>query len=103
MTNAKEEFLKQITGKAKVICAQIWYGYEETKVYLNIGYTESQFENFLEKLNFNYDDGFGGQYLYGIIWYEDKTWSSRGEYDGSEWWEYNKVPAIPNECYGLTQ
>jgi hypothetical protein len=27
----------------------------------------------------------------------DGTWSERGEYDGSEWWNYQKCPDIPSE------
>jgi hypothetical protein len=26
---------------------------------------------------------------------EENTWLERGEYDGSEWWEHNKCPKIP--------
>ena len=43
-------------------------------------------------LDFEYDDGYGGQVLFGYIIFKDGTWLSRGEYDGSEWWEYNKTP-----------
>ena len=46
-------------------------------------------------LNFCYDDGFGGQEITGYIWYEDGTWSDRGEYDGSEWWQHQVRPEIP--------
>jgi hypothetical protein len=52
-------------------------------------------ELFLSNLEFEYDNGYGGQFLYGIIWYKDGTWSDRGEYDGSEWYEYHIVPEIP--------
>ncbi|QNI21485.1 hypothetical protein [Salmonella phage 3sent1] len=36
--------------------------------------------------------------LYGNVWFTDGTWLERGEYDGSEWWEYKATPAIPEEC-----
>ena len=45
--------------------------------------------------------GYGGQELFGTIWYEDGTWSDRGEYDGSEWWNYNKCPDIPDDVKRL--
>lgn len=48
-------------------------------------------------LDFEYHNGYGGQNFFGVIWYEDGTWSSRGEYDGSEWWEYNAVPDVQEE------
>ena len=45
-------------------------------------------------MNFEYDNGFGGQELYGTIWLKDGTWCTRGEYDGSEWWEHHERPDI---------
>lgn len=46
-------------------------------------------------MDFDYDSGYGGQEIYGFIWYEDGTFSERGEYDGSEWFSYVKTPEIP--------
>ena len=46
----------------------------------------------IERLNFIYDAGYGGQELFGIVKYKDGTWATRGEYDGSEWWEYHDAP-----------
>lgn len=99
--NAKEEFIKH-TEKHNVKCAKISKGRdyipnEIIHFFLKIGYSKDEFNKFLELLDFTYDSGYGGQELYGDIWYEDGTWSSRGEYDGSEWWEYNKCPKIPNQ------
>jgi len=78
---------------------------EDRKViYVKIRYNESyaypvEIEGTLDKvtplLNFDYDDGFGTQYLEGTIWYSDGTWSDRCEYDGSEWWSYRSCPPIP--------
>lgn len=39
-----------------------------------------------------FDSSYGSQELYGTIWYTDGTWSIRGEYDGSEWWEHVTKP-----------
>lgn len=48
---------------------------------------------FLENLaSINYDNGYGGQELFGTIVFKDGTWLERGEYDGSEWWEHRKLP-----------
>jgi len=97
--NAKEEFIKHV-GTKQVSCAHIEktssYFDEDKKMYiLQLGYTPEQLEQFLKSIDWNYDSGYGGQELYGNIWYKDGTWSSRGEYDGSEWWNYNKCPQIP--------
>jgi len=89
--NAKKEFLEHTQGK-EILCA-----YVETalKVNLSVNYKPFDLVRFLGLIDFDYDSGFGGQELYGIIWYKDGTWSERGEYDGSEWWEYKSCPEIP--------
>lgn len=46
-------------------------------------YTKSDYDNFLKFLDREYDGGFGGQVLHGIIFCENDTWFDRGEYDGS--------------------
>ena len=46
--------------------------------------------SFLDKIE--YDDGFGGQELFGMILTNKNSWLERGEYDGSEWWEYRTIP-----------
>lgn len=55
----------------------------------------SEFEKISD---FTYDRGFGAQEIAKdlIIYFKDKTYIARGEYDGSEWWEYN-VPKVFNE------
>lgn len=101
--NAKEEFIKHI-GTNKVNCATIdkeatYTGTDEVinDINLSLGYNEKEYNDFLNKLDFNYDSGYGGQELFGTIWYMDGTWSTRGEYDGSEWWEHHICPDIPKE------
>ena len=93
--NAKEEFLIH-TNRKKIKCAIIEYGVDN--FILTTGHDQNDRKDFLEQLNFEYDNGYGTQHLFGTIWYEDGTWSSRGEYDGSEWWEYNYCPEIPKRA-----
>ena len=64
---------------------------------LAVGFTEEDYDNFIKKLDVEYDDGYGTQELDGIIWLTDGTWMDRGEYDGSEWWQHQKCPEIPTE------
>jgi hypothetical protein len=45
----------------------------------------------------DYYSGYGGQTLFGTIWYTDGTWSTRGEYDGSEWWDHKTRPDVPKQ------
>lgn len=45
-----------------------------------------------DKLDIDYDNGYGHQYVSGWIVFKDKTWLERVEYDGSECWAYRKCP-----------
>jgi len=99
MINAMKEFIEH-TGKRMVKCAHVYgdeYYQSDLNAKLCIGYNTYDLANFLNALRFNYKNGFGGQFLFGTIWYEDGTWSERGEYDGSEWWEHRSCPAIPED------
>jgi hypothetical protein len=98
--NAKEEFIKHIGGR-KVLCAKIQKGddYDDHPSVFNLttGWDSEDWSKFLSGIDFDYDSGYGGQNLFGTIWYSDGTWSERGEYDGSEWWEHRERPQIPVE------
>lgn len=103
--NAKEEFLFLIDCR-KVVCAYIRYyknaycSPEEETVFcfsLVKNYTKEQLKSFINSLDFEYDNGYGGQELFGIVWFTNGEWASRGEYDGSEWWEIHSCPPIPLE------
>jgi hypothetical protein len=92
--NAKDELLEHIKDR-KVVFVSIqageWGEPDEQKVFAG------DLNEVLPMLDFFYNNGFGSQYLNGTIWYEDGTWSERGEYDGSEWWEHRQRPEIPNK------
>jgi len=100
MENAKKELLSILNGRV-IKCAKITYGdedYGDTKqILLKTGYTTEDYDFFLKELDFMYDDGFGCQELFGVVWLEDHEWITRREYDGSEWWEINALPDIPEE------
>lgn len=103
MINAKQEFIDHINdrcvGGRTVKCAEIKFDddYGFTAV-LPVNYTKVEYEEFLRSIDRDYDEGYGGQNLFGTIWYaEDSTWSQRGEYDGSEWYEFMSVPEVPTE------
>ncbi len=100
MRNAKSEFLNEVKlSRSRVKCAAINHvdlGYEDR--HLKVGHSDADFEEFLSLLDFMYDDKYGSQNIYGTIWFEDGTWSTREQYDGSEWWEHHTLPSIPKEC-----
>lgn len=100
--NAKKELLKDIENiDSPIICALITFGDRLIKLPIQIKlpmfYTNEQWEKFLEELDFEYEEGYGGQELFGTVWFLDGTWMERGEYDGSEWWEYKTCPKIPGD------
>ena len=90
--NAKTELIEHIKQRE---VKYVHVVYEEN--YDQKTTIEGTLESVLERLDFDYDNGYGGQELFGIIWYEDGTWSDRREYDGSEWWEHHKCPDLPND------
>lgn len=98
MKNAKAEFIEHIKQR-KVECFEIVYekSYDEKKkfYYNSTIHTFSDLECILDQLNFEYDNGYGHQYIYGTIWYKDGTWSIRYEYDGSESWYHHECPPLP--------
>ena len=50
-------------------------------------------QKFFEGLaSIEYYDGYGMQELYGVIVFNDHSWLTREEYDGSEWWQKHVEP-----------
>lgn len=107
-TNAKEELLSIMIGNRTIICLQIvyspsilWEMSSETPVPLKVfklpvGYTEKDWDNLLNELDFTYDSGYGTMELQGIVWFSDGSWAERKEYCGSEWWAHMSKPVIPD-------
>jgi hypothetical protein len=114
MTNAKSELLSRTHPKG-ILCAEIYltpsyyddegkknhlkngYCIDNKEIFLKTPHTEEELNQFIEELDFNYDSGYGSQELDGIVWLKNGTWLTRGEYDGSEWWELHSLPDIPEE------
>lgn len=98
MINAKQEFLEDIDGFT-VVAADISFDEDYDKsisIRLKFGYTQADYEYFLNQLDFEYDNGFGCQMLFGTIWLAENCWLDRYEYDGSESWELNSRPKLPD-------
>ena len=96
-----QNLLSRTKSEIKAATVSFGHGYyeedEQPPFNLKVSHSTDDLKAFEEYLNRNYDNGYGGQELHGIIWFEDGTWAERGEYDGSEWWEHRKLPAIPKE------
>ena len=89
MTNLLKETLRDIETAGKDV-AQITY----------IGSVSGDYSctvaEFLVLANVEYDSGYGGQEVASdlIIKFRDGSWMERGEYDGSEWWNYQTSPEV---------
>lgn len=92
MTNAKQELLTHIERIEKRKNNSVKF----VSIVFDEILIQGTLEEVLPKLDFEYDDGYGHQQLYGNIWFSDGTWSEREEYDGSERWEYRLgCPDLP--------
>lgn len=91
--NELSEFLKN--DFSCIECLEINVLGKEIRLQQN--YSKEELDKILETLReIEYDNGYGGQELYGLIWFKNGDWAERGEYDGSEWWEYKTRPQIPD-------
>jgi hypothetical protein len=93
MKNARDELLRHIANKPVKyvdieVCQDPLPGYLRIEGLLT--------DELLKQLDFEYDNGYGAQHLFGYIWYEDGTWSERHEYDGAEGWEHKSCPPLPD-------
>jgi hypothetical protein len=101
--NAKQELLSKLSEtflsiKCASIDIEITYGVVK-HIRLPLNYSPEQYEEFLSALDIEYDNGYGGQELFGRVWLTQDVWLERGEYDGSEWWNVKKLPNIHAELF----
>jgi hypothetical protein len=84
MTNFKQETLNAIKGSGHSEEDVMFVGSRDGKYRITL-------EKFKEISDFEYDSGFGSAAIATdlVVYFKDKTYTVRGEYDGSEWWEYN--------------
>ena len=90
-----EEILNNYGKAWSDIC---WIGIPEgSEVYwMPDAYGTVPIENFKEMADREYDDGYGGAEVNThLIIAGDDWWLERGEYDGSEWWEFKTMPKKP--------
>ena len=95
--NAKKELLDIITAKNLTIL-KIEIDYDAEGLFCSYDDSEDNINHItsIDDLDFEYDSGYGLQELQGVVHCKDKNdnpvWLTRGEYDGSEWWNINTIP-----------
>ena len=76
MRNAKQELLDTIGSNiANLRCATITHSpfdwsdeVPSKKIVLKEGYSQADLDEFISKLDFEYDGGYGSQELFGMVW-----------------------------------
>jgi len=111
--NAKKELLEHVAYLGKTLLAaeitvrNCWGGFDEEPEAQATLYPEHikledpmkalAIEEFTSAIDVKYDAGFGGQELFGTLWFTDGTYSDRYEYDGSECWNHHATPKLPQQ------
>lgn len=83
--------------KCVYITKENFTGFAE-EIILKINYSEPEYLDFILKLDFEYDNNSEIEYLSGIIWYNDGSWSCRRQIAGYEVWDYNICPSVIAKC-----
>jgi hypothetical protein len=102
--NAFEELEKEMKGIMMSLpdITACWFGWDgedfhSMKESLKIeAFNEKSAEVIKKILDKDYDNGFGVQKLFGVVWFLDGTWLEREVYDGNEWWRHLKTPEFPD-------
>ena len=86
--NLMQDTLDCLMKEGKALSDVIWVG-------TSTGQTIAK-EDFIKiASNLEFDDGFGGNEIRSdLVVVGDNWWMERGEYDGSEWWEFKSIPKI---------
>lgn len=88
--NLLEETLAKLEDNGVKESDIIWCGSEDFGWFT--------WDDFKVIANIEYDCGFGSQKIaQDLIICGKRFWLERGEYDGSEWWEFKKKPKKPRK------
>jgi hypothetical protein len=95
--NLLQETIYEIENAGKSQTDVDWVGSHDGRI------AGSWFE-FAALADFDYDNGWGCAEIPEelVVVFTDRTWLERGEYDGSEWWEYKRPPTRAAEPLPLT-
>ncbi len=88
MENLLKETIEVLQSNKKDVSDVIWCGSKE--------FGRFDWIIFALLSNKDYDSGFGSQLVAKDLLIVGKDfWLERHEYDGSEWWEFKSLPAMP--------
>lgn len=91
MMNLLAETIEALEAHDKCPAEVLWVGRKVSNY--NPMYYKSTWDDFSNKANFTYDEGYGGVNIpLDLVIVGDGFWLERHEYDGAEWWEYKELP-----------
>ena len=99
MENLKEDTKFHIDSICKkystqVACAKIeafTCGCDDKTLILKAGHSKDDLKKFYSEIDFDFMEA------EGTIWFQDCTWSSRMEHNGTGIWYHHRMPVIPRE------
>lgn len=93
MENLYKETLDKIISNGKTENDIKFIGSDDGDYYIT-------FEDFKIMANVEYDDGYGAPEVDEnlVVVFNDNSWLMRAQYDGSEWWEFCRVPTLKNSA-----
>ena len=84
--NLLKETIEVLQENGKGVADILWCGSADGKY--AIGWDE-----FAKIANIDYDEGYGGNEIVSdLVIVGEDFWLTRGEYNGSEWWNFNTIP-----------
>ena len=97
MENLLRETIEKLNLCGKTPADVRWVGTRDTVK--NEPVPCGSWADFARFADFDYDDGYGGAEVNtALVVVGDDWWlERRGEYDGSEWWDFKTLPRRPRE------
>lgn len=93
MTNLLEETVSMLEGNGKSQSDVLFVSLKDKS---NNESAWFSWDEFSILANFNYRSGFGEEEINDTLMVVGEDfWLERHEYDGSEWWEFKKLPDLP--------
>lgn len=79
------------------------YNKKETDVkWVGTSTHKTTWEDFKKTADVDYESGYGSaKVAQDLLVVGENWWLERGEYDGSEWWDYKEMPKEPTETIEL--
>ena len=101
----KDELLRQVADHKEIypFCGEVIYGkveVPEAQVDVRFHTPAEWFRVDLSPLDFEHENSYGDQTVFGTVVFSDGSWMSLAEYDGSAYWTHYKTPTVEHVMRG---